>query len=64
VKCELRNIRTSKEYDKSIMEFAVFLGVNYNTYQGWETNRSYPSLRQAIEIAEKLKRRVDDIWHK
>jgi DNA-binding XRE family transcriptional regulator len=45
------------------MDFAVFLGVNYNTYQGWETERSYPSLKQAVAVAKKLKMSVDDIWH-
>jgi putative transcriptional regulator len=58
----LKRIR-EKEYKMDLMEFAIFLGVNYKTYFGWETEKSQPSLEVAVRIARKLERHVDDIWN-
>jgi putative transcriptional regulator len=58
----LKRIR-EKEYKMDLMEFAIFLGVNYKTYVGWETEKSQPSLEVAVRIARKLERHVDDIWN-
>jgi DNA-binding XRE family transcriptional regulator len=63
LKCRLEKIRTD-EYKMDLMDFASYLRVNYNTYRGWEKETSYPTLETAFDIAEKLKRSVDDIWHK
>lgn len=63
LKCDLSRIRT-EEYNKDLMDFCKFLEVNYSTYRGWESGRSFPPLKAAFDIAEKLNRRIEDIWHK
>jgi DNA-binding XRE family transcriptional regulator len=62
LKCELRNIR-KYEYKMDLMGFVQLLEVNYTTYRAWERDFSRPNLEAAIQIAKKLNRHVEDIWH-
>jgi len=52
-----------KEYMMDTGEFAKFIGTTINNYNNWESNRSRPKLELAIEIAQKLNRKVEDIWY-
>jgi len=51
-----------REYMMSSSDFAKYLEVPLTVYSGWETNSSRPKLEKAFEIANKLNRKVDDIW--
>lgn len=62
IKNKLREIRM-REFLMEIKEFADKLGVNLKTYSNWEKNRSKPPLEEALRIANKLNRRVEDIWY-
>jgi DNA-binding XRE family transcriptional regulator len=62
MKSRLKEIR--EERHMSVMEFAGFLQVNYSTYVNWELGNSFPPLKVAFDIAEKLNKKVDDIWFK
>ncbi|EGT4144077.1 helix-turn-helix transcriptional regulator [Clostridium perfringens] len=59
---KLREIRM-REFLMEIREFADKLGVNLKTYSNWEKNRSKPPLEEALKIAEKLERNIEDIWY-
>jgi DNA-binding XRE family transcriptional regulator len=61
--CELRNIRLQEHLIDSKREFAESLEVEEHTYSNWEKGKSFPSLERAFEIAEKLKKRIDEVWH-
>jgi putative transcriptional regulator len=61
VKCELRNIRILEYMMDSKTEFANMLGVDVHTYTKWE-NGGNPTLINALEVAEKLNKKVEDIW--
>ncbi|MCX7771547.1 MAG: helix-turn-helix domain-containing protein [Clostridia bacterium] len=63
LKNNLRQIRV-KEYDMTATDFAEFLGVKLGAYSSWELGNSFPSLRKAYAIAEKLSRPITDIWYK
>ncbi|SHJ03830.1 helix-turn-helix transcriptional regulator [Lutispora thermophila] len=62
VKCELRNIRLLEYKMDSKTEFANMLGVEVHTYLKWEKG-STPTLPKALEVAKKLNKKVEDIWH-
>lgn len=58
---KLREIRM-REFLMDSGEFALKLGVNPKTYSNWEKNRSRPQLEEALKVAEKLERNIEDIW--
>lgn len=62
VKNKLKEIRM-REYMMEPKEFADMLGINIKTYYPWELGSAIPSLKKCLEIAEKLNRKVDDIWY-
>lgn len=62
MKNHLKEIREDRHMN--VMEFVTFLQVNYSTYVNWELGNSFPTLKVAFDIAEKLNKKVDDIWFK
>jgi putative transcriptional regulator len=62
IKNRLKEIRM-KEYMMESQQFAKKLEVSNTTYSNWELGVSRPTLEKALEIANKLNRKVDDIWH-
>lgn len=62
VKNHLKEIRM-KEFVMDPGEFASFIGTDIKNYSNWENNRSRPKLELAIAIAQKLNRKVEDIWY-
>jgi putative transcriptional regulator len=62
VKNRLKEIRM-REYMMEPQEFAKYIDINYKTYYSWERGVAGPSLETALQIAAKLKKRVEDIWY-
>lgn len=62
VKNRLREIRM-REYALDPEEFAVLINVNIKSYYSYEKDFSRPTLEKALEIANKLNKKVDDIWY-
>lgn len=62
VKNRLKEIRM-REYLMAPGEFAKVLGADIKNYNNWESNRSRPNLELALEIAQKLNRKIEDIWY-
>jgi putative transcriptional regulator len=62
VKNRLKEIRM-KEYMMEPQEFANYIGVNYKTYYSWERGVIGPSLQTALQVAQKLNKKVEDIWY-
>ena len=62
VKNRLKEIRM-KEYMMDSGEFAKMLGVPRSTYSQWEHGSNNPTLNKAFEIANKLKRKLENIWY-
>lgn len=62
VKNRLKEVRM-KEYMMEQSEFAKYLGVTNKVYWSWENDKSRPTLEKALEIALKLNKNVNDIWH-
>lgn len=58
---KLREIRM-KEYLLDVGEFARLLNINIKTYSNWEKERSQPKLQDAIRVAKKLNKKVEEIW--
>lgn len=44
-------------------EFAEYLNIGVTAYCNWENGTSRPTLEKAIEIAEKLKKDIKQIWY-
>lgn len=61
VKNRLKEIRM-REYMMEPGEFASFLGISNKVYWSWENDKSRPTLEKSLEIADKLKKDVKDIW--
>lgn len=59
----LKEIRM-KEYMMSSREFSDMLGISASTYSKIENNKKSVSLDNAFEIAEKLNKKIEDIWFK
>ena len=59
----LKEIRM-KEYMLNQKEFAELLGFNYSSYNLIEQNKKSVSLENAFEIAEKLNKKIEDIWYR
>lgn len=64
LKNRLRYLRV-QVYDLTAEEFIkkFDLGVSVATYSSWELGKSYPHLRQAFDIAEKLGQPVTYLWY-
>lgn len=62
VKNRLKEIRM-KEHMMSQRQFADYLSVGITTYCNWENNISRPTLEKALEVSEKLKKDIKDIWY-
>jgi DNA-binding XRE family transcriptional regulator len=62
IKNRLKEIRL-REYMMESQEFARLLEINHTTYSNWELGVSRPTLEKAFLVADKLNKRVDDIWH-
>lgn len=63
VKNKLKEIRM-KEYMLTSSEFAKYLGINLGTYSQIENCKKSVSLENAMIIAEKLNRKIEDIWYR
>lgn len=63
VKNRLKEIRM-KAYMMEPQKFAKLINVNYRTYYSWEKGLTGPSLEKALEVAETLKLKVEDIWYR
>lgn len=63
LKNKLKEIRM-KEYEiDNKSEFARFLGIPMQTYIKWEKEESSPNLDLAFTVANKLNKKVDEIWY-
>ena len=62
IRNRLRTIRMV-EYQMEKQDFARFLGINFKTYYSIEQGTSRPKLENALLIAQKLNKTVDEIWH-
>lgn len=62
MKNKLKEIRM-REYLKNQKEFAEFLEIPLTTYSQWERDISNPTLEKAFEIAKKLNKKLEEIWH-
>ncbi|MBE6068856.1 MAG: helix-turn-helix domain-containing protein [Clostridium lundense] len=63
VKNKLKEIRMKEYLIESKSEFARFLGVKEHAYIKWENEESAPAMELALQIAQKLNRKIDDIWY-
>lgn len=63
VKNRLKEIRM-KEYMMNSSQFSELLGVKLSNYSQIENNKKSVSLENAIDIAEKLNRKIEDIWYR
>lgn len=63
VKNKLKEIRMKELMIESKSEFARYLGVKEHAYIKWENEESSPNMELALLVAEKLNRKVDDIWY-
>lgn len=61
VKNKLLEIRLKLGYKKQ-KDFAEYLGMSNKDYNLIENNKKGISLNKALEIAEKLELKVEDIW--
>ena len=62
VKNRLREIRM-REYMMDPEEFAALINVNIKSYYSYERDFSKPTLEKALEIANKLNKKIEDIWY-
>ncbi len=62
VKNRLKEIRM-KEYMMSSVEFSKLLEVPISTYSQWENGSSNPPIAKCFEIADKLNKRLEEIWY-
>lgn len=63
VKNKLKEIRM-REYMMNSSGFAKLLGLNLSTYSLIESNKKSVSLENAFIIAEKLNKKIEDIWYR
>lgn len=63
LRCRLKEIRLKEFMIDSKTEFARKLGIPIQTYTNWEKELSYPNLKLAYEIAEKLDKEITQIWY-
>ena len=62
VRNKLKEIRM-REFLMNQTEFAKLLDVPRSTYSQWESGISNPTLEKAFEIAQKLNKKLEEIWH-
>lgn len=62
VKNKLKEIRLKEYLIDNQTEFSKILEIDYRQYNRYE-NGTVPSLETALEIAEKLNKKVEDIFH-
>ena len=62
VKNKLKEIRM-REYMLNQTEFSKVLGYDLKTISNWEREVSAPTLERAIDVSNKLNRKVNDIWY-
>lgn len=62
LKNRLKEIRM-REFMMAPGEFAKKIGTDIKNYNNWESSRSKPRLEIALQVAEKLNRKVEDIWY-
>lgn len=62
VKNRLLDIRLNKKF-KTQTEFAEYIGINRQDYSRIENNKKQVGLLVALEIADKLNIKVDDIFY-
>lgn len=62
IKNNLQQIRLKDFGVDTRIDFANFLNVNAKTYSCWEAGVSCPKLFEAIRIAKKLNKKVEEIW--
>lgn len=62
IKNNLKEIRLKEYMMDSKTEFAKLLGVGLHTYSNWE-NGTLPNLKTALDVARKLNKKVEEIWH-
>ena len=62
IKNKLKEIRM-REYLMEKGEFAKFLELSDSFYSQLESGKRWASLEKAFEIAQKLNKKVDDIWY-
>lgn len=60
--CRLREIRLTEYLEDNKKKFAEMMGFPYRQYCKWEEG-VIPKPETMFEIAEKLNRKVDDIWY-
>ncbi|WP_425447579.1 helix-turn-helix transcriptional regulator [Dethiothermospora halolimnae] len=63
VKNNLKEIRLKEYMIDSKTEFAKMIEVNTHTYIKWENGNSVPVLKKALYVANKLNKKVDEIWY-
>lgn len=63
LKNRLKEIRM-KEYMLNMSEFSQIIGFNLSTYSLIENNKKNVSLENAFIIAEKLNKKIEDIWYR
>lgn len=61
VKNKLKEIRM-REYLMNQGEFSKMLEILLTTYSQWERGKSNPTLETAFVIANKLNKKIEDIW--
>ncbi|MFT5875304.1 MAG: putative transcriptional regulator [Clostridium sp.] len=61
VKNKIKEIRM-REYMLNQTEFSKILGYDLKTVSNWERGISTPTLERAIDVSNKLNRKVNDIW--
>lgn len=62
VRNRLKEIRM-REFMLDPIEFADLIAVNKKTYYAWESGDATPALKECLRVANKLKKKVDDIWY-
>ncbi|MCB2297825.1 helix-turn-helix domain-containing protein [Clostridium tagluense] len=62
VKNRLKEIRM-REYMLNQTEFSKLLGYDLKTVSNWEREVSTPILERAIDVSNKLNKKVNDIWY-
>lgn len=63
VKNRLKEIRMREYMVQSKSEFARFLGIKEHAYIKWENEEASPNMEVALMVANKLNRKIDDIWY-
>jgi len=59
----VKRVRLKEYMIDSKTEFANKLEIPVQTYIKWENKINTPTLLKALEVAKKLNKKVEDIWH-